>query len=410
MVGQGGDRLLVLQVLDITERKRFEGQLQHLADHDPLTGLLQPPPLRARSSSATSPTPQRYGQPGALLVLDLDNFKYVNDTLGHAVGDELIGRVARAAARAPARHRHRRPPRRRRVRRAAAADDALEDAEAIAPGAASTTSRERTSTRARGRQRPRHALDRHRARSSPAARADARRAARRGRHRHVRGEGGRPRPRRLVRRATAPTAPARMRARLSWSERIREALEHDRFVLFQQPILDLARGDGRPPRAAAAHADGDGGDLIPPGRVPLRRRALRPDPGDRPLGRSRGRSSCSPRARPRAGERIALEVNLSGDVDHRPAVLDFIASRGRATPAIDPTQLIFEVTETAAIVNIERARQLRRAARRARLPVRARRLRRRLRLLLLPQAPAVRLPEDRRRLHQGAARRARRTS
>ena len=88
------------QIQDITERRRFEDRLQHLADHDPLTGLLQPPRASSRSSTATSPHAQRYGAEGALLVLDLDDFKSVNDTLGHNAGDELI--VARRATAARA--------------------------------------------------------------------------------------------------------------------------------------------------------------------------------------------------------------------------------------------------------------------------------------------------------------------
>lgn len=84
----------VLQILDITERKRFEGQLQYLADHDPLTGMFN----RRRFESELERTlshASRYDVPGALMVVDLDGLKAVNDTLGHAVGDELIERVAR---------------------------------------------------------------------------------------------------------------------------------------------------------------------------------------------------------------------------------------------------------------------------------------------------------------------------
>src|SRR5687767_960873 len=80
---------------DVSVRKRFEGQLRYLADHDSLTGLFNRrrfvQELEREIASA-----RRYQTGGALLVLDLDNFKYMNDSAGHAVGDELIRGVARA--------------------------------------------------------------------------------------------------------------------------------------------------------------------------------------------------------------------------------------------------------------------------------------------------------------------------
>jgi diguanylate cyclase (GGDEF)-like protein/PAS domain S-box-containing protein len=83
----------IAQIQDITERKRFEGQLQHLADHDPVTALFNRRRLEeelARELAAAA----RYRTGGAVLALDLDNFKYVNDTLGHSAGDQLIADVA----------------------------------------------------------------------------------------------------------------------------------------------------------------------------------------------------------------------------------------------------------------------------------------------------------------------------
>jgi diguanylate cyclase (GGDEF)-like protein/PAS domain S-box-containing protein len=85
----------LLQVQDITERRSLEDQLRHLADHDALTGLLNRRGIdRALTQHANRG--RRYGAQGALIVLDLDGFKVVNDTLGHAAGDELIVTCARA--------------------------------------------------------------------------------------------------------------------------------------------------------------------------------------------------------------------------------------------------------------------------------------------------------------------------
>jgi diguanylate cyclase (GGDEF)-like protein len=68
-------------------------ELRHLADHDALTGL----PNRRRFEQELArhlEHMRRYGPEGAALVLDLDCFKPVNDTFGHAAGDELLARVA----------------------------------------------------------------------------------------------------------------------------------------------------------------------------------------------------------------------------------------------------------------------------------------------------------------------------
>ena len=77
--GQGA----VFTHLDITWRRRAEEQTRFLASHDPLTGLLNRNGLLAGADDVE-----------AVLFLDLDGFKLVNDTLGHGVGDEVLVRVA----------------------------------------------------------------------------------------------------------------------------------------------------------------------------------------------------------------------------------------------------------------------------------------------------------------------------
>ncbi|HEX2075280.1 MAG TPA: EAL domain-containing protein [Geodermatophilus sp.] len=80
----------VATVEDVTERLAFEAELAHQASHDPLTGL----PNRTRLAEHVAAR-FRPGDRGlACLFLDLDNFKVVNDSLGHAAGDELLVEVA----------------------------------------------------------------------------------------------------------------------------------------------------------------------------------------------------------------------------------------------------------------------------------------------------------------------------
>ncbi|HTI78846.1 MAG TPA: EAL domain-containing protein [Acetobacteraceae bacterium] len=77
---------------DITERRRSEQQLAHMARHDPLTGLSNRAAFREYTDRETARrTP---GNSVAVLCLDLDHFKHVNDTFGHATGDALLCAVA----------------------------------------------------------------------------------------------------------------------------------------------------------------------------------------------------------------------------------------------------------------------------------------------------------------------------
>jgi diguanylate cyclase (GGDEF)-like protein/PAS domain S-box-containing protein len=88
----------IVQLQDISERKRLEEHLRHLADHDPLTGLrnrrLFEHDLRHQVGRC-----QRYEEQAALIAIDLDGFKAVNDLHGHRVGDEALRAVARMLTR-----------------------------------------------------------------------------------------------------------------------------------------------------------------------------------------------------------------------------------------------------------------------------------------------------------------------
>ena len=80
-------------IFDITERKRIEDQIKHLANHDALTGLPNRNLFKDRLLQSLARV-KRLGNNGAILFLDLDHFKEINDTLGHPVGDELLKQVS----------------------------------------------------------------------------------------------------------------------------------------------------------------------------------------------------------------------------------------------------------------------------------------------------------------------------
>ena len=91
-----GDLIYVIaQLQNISERKELEARLRHIADHDSLTGLRNRRIFDEDLASQVSRC-QRYGEKAALLMIDLDGFKAVNDQYGHRFGDDLLRAISAA--------------------------------------------------------------------------------------------------------------------------------------------------------------------------------------------------------------------------------------------------------------------------------------------------------------------------
>jgi diguanylate cyclase (GGDEF)-like protein/PAS domain S-box-containing protein len=91
----GEPKMLVLHLIDITDRRATEARLAHRALHDPLTSLPNRTLLIDRLAQAVRAAQRDQGPGVSVLYLDLNDFKLINDTYGHATGDQVLIEVAR---------------------------------------------------------------------------------------------------------------------------------------------------------------------------------------------------------------------------------------------------------------------------------------------------------------------------
>lgn len=324
---------------DVTERKRQEEQLRYLASHDPVTDLLNRRGLGESLQKALEQS--QSGRGGALLLLDLDNFKVVNDTLGHAAGDELLVQLSQV------------------FRSAVRPGDTLArlggDEFAVLLDGCSLT--EAGNVAERLHQRVVNSRVEVRGRTfelslsigiapidgrldagSVIALADAAMYSAKdsGKNRTVTFE-------REEQRGTDLAAAAH------WAEVIRNALREDRFVLHFQPVVQLESNQSRHVEALLRLRAPDGALIGPSIFVPAAERFSLMPAVDRWVLQQvldLAESNAVP----------AVFVNISGQSLGDPALLELLSRRlqgGR----IKPGRLTLEVTETAAVRDLNLARR-----------------------------------------------------
>lgn len=88
------ERVALIVSVDVTERKNAQAKMEHMAHHDALTGLPNRVQLVKRLEHELRRA-ERHGYYGAVLFIDLDQFKTINDSLGHPVGDQVLQEVSR---------------------------------------------------------------------------------------------------------------------------------------------------------------------------------------------------------------------------------------------------------------------------------------------------------------------------
>ena len=339
---QGQPLYLISQLQDISERKELERRLEYLVDHDFLTALFNRRHFEQALAQETK-LAARYGGGGAVLLLDLDHFKDVNDRFGHKAGDDLLKTVAAAL--------------RERIRETdilarlggdefgiilPQADEAEtlvvaeEVVKAMRRQTAMLAEQVIPVTASVGVALFGHLTDIELLACADLAMYEAKESGRNGFSLYRPVKGARP----------------RASSRLAAAEGIRHALMHDQLVLYGQPILDLENNEVSQ-YELLVRLRSDQGELLPPSAFLCVAERFGMIVAIDSWVVQKAVALIADQAQ--AGRSLTLNVNVSaksvGD-----AQLVKVIDRALSDTGIDPTRLVFELTETAAIGNIEKAK------------------------------------------------------
>jgi diguanylate cyclase (GGDEF)-like protein/PAS domain S-box-containing protein len=322
----GGSGLVEGVLVDITEQRRAAESLRYHADHDVLTGLVN---RRRFEEELERCGDDPGGSRGAVVILDVDHFKFVNDSLGHEAGDAVLRGVASSL----------------RERVGATGLPARlggDEFAVLLPGAGEQEARDLAlsllhAVRSRETRVPVTAsagisvFD-----SGPTEDAgDALVAADIALYEAK--EGGRDR---------VATFTGQQGQRLTWVGRIRRAIDAERLVLYSQPIVDLATGATAGEELLVRMLDENGEIVMPSAFLPTAERfGLIRDIDRWVVSRALELTA--------AGRRVS--VNLSARSVSDPELTSRV-EQGLRLAGADPGLLVFEITETAAAADMEDVR------------------------------------------------------
>jgi len=322
----------------LARRKALEEELKFLARHDPLTKLFNRSNLLPALESAIGLAVK--GQPGVLLYLDLDNFKIINDTLGHETGDELLVGIAEKL-RAISRKTDTlvrfggdefviimpNCPLNTAIERAEELRESVEEIAYIAKG---NTLRVGTSIGLA-------VIDGSRSASDTMSAADEACYAAKARGRN-----------RVEVHSEEDGAIARLIADTDWSNRIKSATRDGSLQLWYQPVIAVETGQIFCQEILLRYEDANTGTLIAPGAfLPALHRSGQMTRLDRFVITSAFEALAEKKT-------LTVAINISGDLFGDNAYCEFIESM-LGNSGIAPSRIIFEITENELIPNLQHA-------------------------------------------------------